>query len=393
MNPKNPAFVFILLLAVSNLFGDMTYEGGATLNGAFLTKLGASAAVISITAGFGEFLGYSLRSVSGLVADKTGKIWAVTLIGYILNLFSVPAMALATNWKIAAVLICTERIGRAIRKPTVEAMLSYTTAKYGKGWVYALNTALDETGATIGPLVVAFALFKGASYRLAYSLLLISSILTLVFVISARIKFLVPAQLQGAEKKTTLSSHKFSKSYWLYMIAGALFASGLLSYELVSVHLVKKSIFAESWIPLLLAFATGSGVLSNLFLGRYYDKLGIKTVILAVLLSTFFAPLAFFGKAWMVIGAMMFLGVGYATQDTLLKAIIAGEIPEGRRSLAFGLFYTGYGVGWFLGSIISGLLYDHSHLALVIFVIVAQFLSIPLFLRASKLSITQTNQV
>lgn len=53
-------------------------------------------------------------------------------------------MALAGSWQVAAVLVLAERIGRALRKPTVEAMLSYTTGKLGKGWVYALNTALDE---------------------------------------------------------------------------------------------------------------------------------------------------------------------------------------------------------------------------------------------------------
>lgn len=381
---KNPAFVFVMLLAISNLFGDMTYEGGATLNGPYLTSLGASAAIISITAGVGEFLGYSLRSVSGFIADKTGKPWLVTIIGYALNLFSVPAMALATSWKIAALLICTERIGRAIRKPTTEAMLSYTTAKYGRGWVYALNTALDETGATIGPLIVAFALFKGASYRLAYSLLIISSILTLISLIVARVKFPVPAKLEELSPSTVQNvSTSFSRSYWLYMIAGSCFAAGLLSYELVSVHLLKMGFLSEAMIPVLLAGATGSGVISNLILGHYFDKYGIKTVLAAVFISSMFSPLAFFGPKWAVLTSMIFLGVGYATQDTLLKAIIAGEIPKDRRNLAFGLFYTGYGVGWVIGSIISGLLYDYSHSLLVIFIMAIQIVSIPLFLQAN----------
>src|SRR5437879_422280 len=141
------AFRFVLTMGIVNLFADTTYEGGASINGPFLGTLGASAAAISIIAGLGEFLGYSLRSVSGYISDKTGKYWLVTFIGYSINLLAVPAMALAGNWQIAAGLVLAERIGRALRKPTVESMLSYTTGSLGKGWVYALNSALDETGA------------------------------------------------------------------------------------------------------------------------------------------------------------------------------------------------------------------------------------------------------
>jgi hypothetical protein len=147
----SPAFRFVLVMGVVNLFGDMTYEGGASINGPFLATLGASAAVVSIVAGVGEFLGYSLRSVAGYVADRTGRHWLVTFVGYSINLLAVPAMALAPSWQLAAAFILAERIGRAIRKPTVEAMLSYSTGKHGKGWVYAVNTAMDETCG--GPLV------------------------------------------------------------------------------------------------------------------------------------------------------------------------------------------------------------------------------------------------
>lgn len=162
---SSPAFNFVLTMGVVNLFGDMTYEGGGAINGQFMETLGASAAVVSITAGLGDFLGYSLRSVSGYIADRTGRYWLITFIGYAINLLAVPAMAFAGNWQVAALLILAERIGRAIRNPTVEAMLSHTTGKHGKGWVYAVSTALDETGATLGPLIMALVLLLHGDYR------------------------------------------------------------------------------------------------------------------------------------------------------------------------------------------------------------------------------------
>src|SRR6266571_3836981 len=153
------AFTFVLTMGIVNLFADMTYEGGGSINGPFLGMLGAGAATVSIIAGIGEFLGYAIRLPAGYISDKTGKVWLLTFIGYSINLFAVPALALAGNWQIAAALVIAERVGRAIRKPTVESMLSYTTGSLGRGWVYAVNTALDETGAMVGPLLVALVLF------------------------------------------------------------------------------------------------------------------------------------------------------------------------------------------------------------------------------------------
>jgi len=194
------AFAFVFTMGIVNLFGDTTYEGGASINGQFLGSLGASAAAISMIAGAGEFLGYSLRSVAGWTADRTGRYWPITFLGFAINLFAVPAMAFAGSWYVAGLLILAERSGRAIRKPTVEAMLSYSTGQLGTGWVYALNTALDETGATIGPLLIAFALYRHASYRTAYSLLLIAASLAFVALIVARILFPVPAKLEVGER-------------------------------------------------------------------------------------------------------------------------------------------------------------------------------------------------
>ena len=386
---ENPAFRFVALVGIASLFGDMTYEGGGSINGQFLGSLGASAATISIVAGLGEFLGYALRSVAGYVADRTKKPWAVSLVGYALNLFAVPAMAFAPNWRVASALILAERTGRAIRKPTIEAMLSYTTEKFGRGWVYSLNTALDETGATIGPLMMAFVLFRHGTLRFAYTLLFVSAALSLLSVVGARIKFPMPSKLEGSHGATARAKG-FSRAYWMYMAGGACFASGLMSYELISFYLSSIKLVTEPWIPVLLAFATGSGVIANLVLGRTYDRVGLPVLVLAAVLSAAFTPLVFQGKLGLVLLAMPLWGIGYATQDTLLKAVVAGLPPKGHRSLAFGLFYAGYGCGWLIGSIVVGELFDHSKSALVIFAVAAQLVSIPFFVLASHMERAQS---
>jgi predicted MFS family arabinose efflux permease len=292
-------------------------------------------------------------------------------------------MALAPSWQAAAALILAERIGRAIRKPTVEAMLSYSTGTLGKGWVYALNTALDETGATIGPLLMGLVLFLKGSTRTGYSLLLISSVLALAALTAARVGFPLPSRLEEGGEKTA-QPKGFTRGYWLYMVAGSLFAAGLMSFEFISYHLFSRGTVSERWIPIFLALSTGMGVVASLVLGRLYDKMGIGVVVAAVCLSALFSPLVFLGGFWVVLTGMFLWGIGYATQDTLLKALIASVLPEGRRNLAFGLFYLGYGGGWMVGSIIAGLLYHISLTVLIVFSVAVQLASVPFFILAAR---------
>ncbi len=171
MNKKNTtqlAFGFVLIIGIVNLFADFTYEGGRSINGAFLSSLGASAVTVGFIAGFGELIGYALRSVAGFFADKTHKYWIFAFVGYAINMLAVPALALAGNWPVACVLIIAERTGRAIGKPAVETMLSFAGKEMGSGWVFGLNEFLDQFGATIGPLIVAWVLFVKNSYKYGY---------------------------------------------------------------------------------------------------------------------------------------------------------------------------------------------------------------------------------
>jgi MFS family permease len=367
-------------MGIVNLFGDVTYEGGASVNGPFMAMLGASALVVSITAGAGEFLGYALRPLAGYIADKTGRYWLVTFIGYAINLVAVPTMVLAGSWQIAAALVLAERIGRAIRKPTVDAMISYTTGELGRGWVYGLNTALDEIGATVGPLVIAVVLLWQGSYQLGYALLLVPAVLAFGSLVVARKTFPAPSDLEHGQ---TASARGLTPTYWLYMTAGAFFAAGLMSFELISYHFAKSGIVTEHWIPIFLGVSTGFGVIASLALGKLFDRFGLPVVLVGVLLSSAFSPFVFFGGFYTALFGILLWGIGYATQDTLLKALIVAVLPKGKRNFAFGVFYAGYGVGWLIGSVVTGLLYEQSRLGLMIFAVLVQLVSIPIFVLAN----------
>ncbi len=377
------AFRFVVIIGIVNFFADMTYEGARSITGPFLGSLGASAAIVGFVAGFGELVGYGLRSFSGYFADKTHKYWAVTFVGYFINMLAVPALALAGNWPVAAALIIAERTGRAIQRPAVEAMISHADRSIGSGWVFGLNEALDQAGATIGPLITALVSYRRGGYRHAFAVLLISAVLCLTTLVIAWLLHRRPHELEEKSAQPSLSKG-FPKAYWLYLAGGALIAAGFADFSLIAFHFQRTATVPQSLIPVFYAIAMASGALASLVFGRVLDRLGLPIILAAFGLAAFFAPLVFLGGTTAALVGMSLWGVGMGAQDSSLKAILSGVVPSEKRSTAFGIYDTGFGIAWFLGSAIMGLLYDKSIPALILFSVVLQVLALPLLAFAKR---------
>jgi MFS family permease len=376
------AFRFVFVLGIANFFADMTYEGARSVMGPFLGSLGASAVVVGFVAGFGELIGYGLRSVTGIIGDRTGRYWAVTILGYIINMLAVPALALAGNWPLAAGLMVAERTGRAIRKPSTEAMLSFAGKQMGHGWVFGMNEALDQAGATLGPLLVSLVLFlHDGDYRRGFALLLIPALLTIAVLLTARYFFPHPRELEAGHP---VHVENFSRAYWLYLVAGGCIAAGFADFSLIAFHFQKTGSVSPVLIPVLYAVAMAMGALGALIFGRLYDRFGLPVVLVAFSLSSFFAPLAFWGGTWCAWSGTILWGIGMGAQESLLKPIVSGLISADKRGTAFGIFDTGFGIAWFLGSALMGILYTKSILLLVAFSMILQLASLPVFVLARK---------
>jgi MFS family permease len=377
------AFRFVLVIGFVNLFADLTYEGARSVAGPFLGSLGATATVVGFVAGFGELMGYGLRSVTGYIADKTHRYWLVIFAGYFINLFAVPALALAGNWPMAAVLLVAERTGRAIRKPAVEAIISQAGKSIGQGWVFGLNEALDQTGATIGPLIVALVLYLHGGYRHGFAVLLVSAVLCLGTLAIARI--LCPHSHELEERAARpLQARGFSNSYWMYLAGGALVAAGFADFALIAFHFQRAAVVPQSVIPVFYAAAMGTGAVSSLVFGRLWDNVGRPVLLAAFLLPVAFAPLVFLGGFGLALAGMILWGLGMGAQDSLLKAVLADIIPSQRRATGFGLFDTGFGIAWFAGSAAMGWLYDRSIPAVIVFSVVLQLAALPLLFHAAS---------
>jgi MFS family permease len=372
------ALRFVILIGIVSLFADMTYEGARSINGPFLALLGASGTVVGIVAGLGELIGYALRLVSGYFSDKTQSYWTITFAGYAVNLIAVPLLALAGNWQVAATLMVIERIGKAVRVPPRDAMLSYATHQMGRGWGFGLHEALDQLGAILGPLIVAAVLYFQDGYKTGYGLLLIPALLALGVLSTARLLYPRPQDLEFSE--TRLQVQGFSGAFWLYVAAAALIAAGFADFPLIAYHFQRASVASSTMIPILYAVAMGVDAIAALAFGRLFDRLGLSTMILVAILSAFFAPFVFFGNIQLALMGMVLWGIGMGAQESIMRAAIAGMIAPERRGIAYGLFNTVYGVSWFLGSVLIGILYDISIPWLVAFSIAAQLASVPIFI-------------
>ncbi|MGP8023445.1 MAG: MFS transporter [Methanobacterium sp.] len=380
---RNNALKFIVIIGVVDLFADMTYEGSRSITGPFLAILGASSFVVGFVAGFGELLGYVIQFFSGYLTDRVSTYWGILIGGYMINLLAVPLLALAGSWEMAAALIITERMGRGIRLPSRDVMLSYATSQMGHGWGFALHNALDQTGAVIGPLIVAVILYMRGSYQMAFAFLLLPAILALIVLVISRFLYPYPSNLEV--KVPQLSAKGFNKAYWLYIIAIALIAAGFADFALIAYHFQKTGLVSPALIPIFYAVAMGVDAIAALLFGKLFDKVGIPIMIVVAILSALFAPLVFLGGFYYAFLGMILWGVSMGSQESIMRSSIAVMTSVEIRGRAYGVLNTAYGVSWFAGSVLMGYLYGISILYLVIFSVVIQLVSVPFFISILRL--------
>jgi MFS family permease len=370
------AIRFIIAFGFVSLFADVTYEGARGIIGAYLGILGASGAAVGIIAGTGELLGYSLRFFSGWISDRLKLGWSIVFLGYLVNLVAVPLFALAGHLSFAIVLVFAERIGRAIRAPVRDAMLSNAATNTGVGWGFGLHEAMDQAGATLGPLITAGILYwKGNDYAWAFGLLAIPALFALSSLLYARLKFPYPENLEV--KKQVLTTRSFDKNYWQYMVFSAIFAAGFADFALVAFHLGKTHIVNDPAIPLLYSLAMVTDGIAALILGKLFDRIGMKTLAISSLLSAASIPLCFLGNLPGIIAGLILWGIGMASQESIMRAVVTTLVQKERRAMGHGLQNAVFGISWFAGSALLGIIYDISIPAMVAVSAGLQLLSIP----------------
>lgn len=369
---------FVVLIGIVSLFADFAYEGARSITGPFLAVLGASGTIVGVVAGFGEFLGYGLRLFSGRLSEKTGKFWPITLFGYILQMTCVPLLATAATWPVAAMLIVGERIGKAIRNPPRDVMLSHAAKQMGYGWGFGLHEALDQLGALVGPLVAAYVLASRGRYNLAFAVLLIPASITVVLIVLARFIYPRPQDLESHTPEIDASG--LPHVYWIYFAGACLVAAGFADFSLAAYRFQQSGVVTQTWIPIFYAIAMGVSGLGSLVFGKLFDRFGMTVLLPLTLVSAAATPLLFLGDFRFALVGVAIWGLGMGVHESIIPAAVATMVPQQRRPSAYGTFTAGYGISWFVGSAAIGFLYDISIPALIVFSVAAELAAIPLFM-------------
>jgi MFS family permease len=264
------AVSFVLMIGLLSFFADFTYEGSRSILGPYLALLQASGTAVAVVTGFGELLGYGSRLISGPLADRTGKFWPITIFGYIVQMSSVPLLAFAANWQTAASLIILERVGKAIRNPPRDVMLSHAAKQIGYGKAFGVHEALDQFGALFGPLAVAAVLATRGDYRFAFAALFLPGVICLSLLLVARWLYPRPEEMEITEKQIT--TRGFPRAYWVYLAGAVLVAAGFADFPLIAYNFQRTGSITGNWIPISYAIAMAVSGTGSLVFGRLFDR-------------------------------------------------------------------------------------------------------------------------
>ena len=393
------AMMFILLMGIVSMFSDMTHEGARSILGEYLNLTGASAAAIGFVSGFGELCGYSLRLLFGFAADKTKKYWFFVIFGYALQVLAIPALALIPEygWVAACGLVILERIGKAVKKPAKNTLVSFAASEVGVGKGFAFQEFLDQLGAFIGPVMLFLVVsLKGSgnlfsTYRICFAVLGIPALITISLVLFAKRKYPHPETFEKATEETAY--FRIPKEFVFYMIAACLFAFGFADFTLITLHAAKTQAFPAATLSLLYAGAMAVDAVSALFFGWLFDRAGMKALIASTVLSAFFSAFVFLtGNPYLMGTGIVLWGIGMGAQESVMKAALSTIIPRNMRSTGFGIFEAGFGVAWFLGSWLLGALYDISPARIVCISVAAQTLAVVFYAVSARISRKQKTE-
>ena len=389
---KRRAFLLIILFGIISLFADMIYEGARSVNGPYLALLGANAAIVGFVAGAGELAGYGIRVLSGYFSDRTGWYWFFTFTGYGM-LLAVPAMALTGIWQFAAFFIVLERLGKAMRSPSKDTILSMVSSRVGRGLGFGLHEAMDQIGAFLGPMVFAavFTYYSAngtaaaSDYRRGYMLLIIPFALMFLSLVIARFAVPEPEKYELTPADHSVIPEKFPPVFRAYALFSFFATCGFAVFTLIAFHLKYNSIVADAYIPVIYACAMLVDGAAAVIIGRVYDSRGMKLLLLMPVVTLPVALLTFSINIYAVLAGAALWGIVMAMHETIMKAAIADLTHISKRGLGYGIFNAVYGAALFAGGTIMGWLYSNSgYAAIVIFAASMELIAIVIYFRVLR---------
>lgn len=368
------AWRFITTFGVVSLLADIVYEGARSVTGPVLAALGASALVVGVVTGLGEASALLLRLATGPLADRTRRFWAWAIAGYALTVIAVPLLGFASTVLLASALIILERVGKAVRSPSKDALLSYATDSTGRGKGFAVHEAIDQFGAVLGPLVVAAMLgLTGQDYGPSLAILIVPGVATMALLFWLRSRAPHPELFEhGAVRPASerpdpkpRDGFRVPRAFWVYSGFSALTITGFATFGLISFHMVERGLVSAPIVPLVYAGVMLVDALVALGTGWMYDRIGPGILIGLPVVCAVVPLLAFSGTTVGVIVGALLWGAALGIQESTLRATIADLVDPSHRATAYGIYAAALGVAAAVGGAVAGWLYGTSLVALI----------------------------
>lgn len=353
-------YLAVTLIGLVSMMGDIVYEGGRGVIPSYLQLLGASAFIVGLVSGLGDFIGYALRLVSGYLSDKSRAYWQFMFIGYGL-IIAIPMLSIASFWPIAALFVIMERLGKAVRAPARDTIVSIISKGVGVGKAFGLHELMDQIGAVMGPLIVSTILyFTLNNYTITFATLFIPYTILLVTLSYVYLKVRSKV-LENMSYETSSGGKSFSKDFYIYSLAVFTNVLGLIPASLI---LYKASIILSpskmDWlVPLLFMLIQLVDAPTALVAGIVFDRIGTIILTIPFFLSIFASFFTFYAHNLMfLIVSCIFYGIVLGMQESVYRAAVSYYVPRDVRGTAYGIFNTVYGVGLLFSGTLFGLLLD-----------------------------------
>ncbi len=374
-------------LGVVSLAGDMVYEGARSITGPFLASLGATALVVGLVTGAGEAMALVLRLLSGPLADRTHRYWAFTITGYAMTALSVPLMAVSpflggSGLAVACALVLVERTGKAVRSPSKTALLAFAAGAVGRGRGFAVHKALDQVGAFAGPLLVAGVVTVTAATWAGLAVLAVPGAVAMAVLlfVRARVPDMSVYDPQGAESvraagvitEPTVLPGRF----YLFATSSAASTLGLMTFGVISFHLVDADLVAPALVPVIYAVAMLTAAAAALVTGFAYDRWSAKVLLVLPFLVVTVPALALADRLWVAVVGVAVWGGAAGVQESTVKALVADLVPARRLATAYGVFAAFEGAAALLGGGLAGALYSGGRNDLITVIAICQAASL-----------------
>jgi predicted MFS family arabinose efflux permease len=234
---------------------------------------------------------------------------------------------------------------------------------------------MDQIGAIAGPLFFTIIFTLNGDYRKGYAYLSIPFVLLMIILLTARMRIPDPSAIERTTESDNPPKNKLSSIFWLYTAFSAFSVLGFANFAVIAYHLKTTHSATDAAIPLLYALAMGIDAIAALFVGRLYDRIGLRTLIAIPVLTVPAVFLSFSRPFSFIVTGMALWGIVMAIHETVMRAAIADLTSLKKRGTGYGIFNTTYGFFIFAGSALMGILYEHGILYITFFTVAAEVCS------------------